>query len=155
MVKVYLASPFFSEEQLERVQRVEEALKANPTVTEVFSPRLNQLEQYEYGTQEWAEAIFKNDFEHIDWADVVVGVHDFTGYTELHGDVHHHVDSGTAWELGYAFGTDKPVVLIHENGGVVNLMLSCSCKAYLTEAEAVKEYDFNEMPEKLYSGKVW
>ena len=154
-VKVYLASPFFSEEQVERVKRVEEALKANPTVTEVFSPRLHQFNDLPYGTQEWAEFIFKNDVKHVDWADVVVGVHDFTGETELHGDKHNHVDSGTAWELGYAFGTGKPVVMLHELDGIVNLMLSVSCQAYFKDAEAIKEYDFNEMPKVYYSGETW
>ncbi|WP_252893490.1 hypothetical protein [Lentilactobacillus senioris] len=38
MKNIYLAAPFFSDEQNERVTRVEEDLAANPTVGEVFSP---------------------------------------------------------------------------------------------------------------------
>lgn len=58
MKNIYLAAPFFSDEQNERVTRVEEDLAANPTVGEVFSPRKNQLEQYEMGTKKWAQEIF-------------------------------------------------------------------------------------------------
>lgn len=156
MVKVYLASPFFDDEQVDRVKRVEQALLSNPTVTEFFSPRLNQLEHLPYGTKEWAEAVYLNDIKHIDWADVIVAVHDFTseGATELHGEPHYHVDSGTAFELGYAIGTRKPFVLVHELGGIVNLMLSQSMQAYFEKAEDVAGYDFNKMPKIEYTGDV-
>lgn len=154
MVKIYLASPFFSEEQIERVERVEKALKANPHVEAVFSPMRQQLEHLEFGSPEWVKAIFANDVKHIDWADVVVAVHDFTGDTVLHGEPHGHVDSGTAWEMGYAYAKGKKTVLVHELGGIVNLMLSNGATAYLTSAEQLEAYDFNEMPEELYDGKV-
>lgn len=39
---VYLASPFFDKEQIERVERVEKALAANQTLSSVFSPREHQ-----------------------------------------------------------------------------------------------------------------
>ena len=40
MVNIYIASPFFSDDQVDRVQRVEQALTANKTVDKFFSPRL-------------------------------------------------------------------------------------------------------------------
>ncbi|MCM3639654.1 nucleoside 2-deoxyribosyltransferase [Priestia aryabhattai] len=153
-MKIYLASPFFSDEQVERVKRVEQALKDNPTVQDFFSPRLNQLDQYEFGSKEWSEAVFKNDVDHIDWCNAVVAVHDFTGETELHGQIHQHVDSGTAWELGYAYATGKPIILIHEKGGIVNLMLAEGLHGYLTKAEDVAEYDFSTLPLIEFKGEV-
>lgn len=153
-VKVYLASPFFSDEQVERVTRVEKALADNPTVEAVFSPRLQQLDHLPFGTKEWAEAVYKNDVAHVEWADVVVAVHDFTGGTELHGVPHNHVDSGTAFEVGYAIAIGKPVILVHELGGIVNLMISQSLQAYLDRAEQVTWYDFNEMPKMEFTGDV-
>ncbi|MED4616804.1 nucleoside 2-deoxyribosyltransferase [Priestia megaterium] len=153
-MKIYLASPFFSDEQVERVKKVEKALKDNPTVQDFFSPRLNQIDELEFGTKEWSKAVFKNDVDHIDWCDAVVAVHDFTGETNLHGSIHQHVDSGTAFEIGYAYATGKPVVMIHEKGGIVNLMLSESLKAYFTDAKEVADYDFTKMPSNEFTGEV-
>ncbi len=41
MAQIYVASPFFSPEQVDRVKRLEAALAANPTVTDYYSPRLH------------------------------------------------------------------------------------------------------------------
>ncbi|MDY0406386.1 nucleoside 2-deoxyribosyltransferase [Virgibacillus sp. 179-BFC.A HS] len=153
-VKVYLASPFFNDEQIERVERVEKALDANPAIGEYFSPRKNQLEHLTFGSKEWAAAIYQKDIEHVQWADVIVAVLDYEGETELHGVRHGHVDSGTAFEVGYAIAANKPVVLVHEKGGIVNLMLSQSCQAYLDNVEAIKDYDFNTMPKIEFEGEV-
>ncbi|WP_225229126.1 nucleoside 2-deoxyribosyltransferase [Paenibacillus gallinarum] len=153
-VKVYLASPFFSEEQVDRVQRVEKALENNPYVGEFFSPRLEQLTHLTMYTAEWADAVYRNDVKHVDWADVVVAVIDYEGETELHGARHGHVDSGTAFEIGYAIAKGKPVIIIHEKSGIVNLMISQSCHAYLESAEAVADYHFINMPKMPFTGDV-
>ncbi len=113
--KVYLASPFFDKEQLERVQRVEAALAQNPTVSSVFSPRTEQLEQFEEGTKIWANAIFKNDINELEDSDIILSVVDF---------VDDFVDSGTAFEVGYAVKAKKPIVVFHEKDNILNLMIS-------------------------------
>ena len=46
-MKIYLAGPFFSKEQISLIHSVEKALKNNPTVTEFHSPRLDQTCEYE------------------------------------------------------------------------------------------------------------
>lgn len=38
MSQIYLAGPFFSEEQIDRVSRIEKALEENKTVTSFYSP---------------------------------------------------------------------------------------------------------------------
>lgn len=153
-VRVYLASPFFSEEQVDRVQRVEQALEDNPFVGEYFSPRLHQLDHLPFGSVEWANAVYHNDVNNVLWADVIVAVIDFDGETDLHGVRHGHVDSGTAFEIGMAVALNKPVILVHEKGGIVNLMLSQSCQAYLERAEDVAEYNFFKMPHIPFKGEV-
>ncbi|MGF7436601.1 nucleoside 2-deoxyribosyltransferase [Lentilactobacillus senioris] len=145
MKNIYLAAPFFSDEQNERVTRVEEALAANPTVGEVFSPRKNQLEQYEMGTKKWAQEIFKYDTSKIDWCDVVVAVVDFDD---------DDVDSGTAFEIGYAYSTNKPLVIFHEKDTILNLMVSESLKAHLTTDKQLQDYNFEDLPSVPYDGKV-
>lgn len=153
-VKIYLASPFFNDEQIWLVELLENVLSTNETVGEIFSPRLQQLDHLPFGSPAWSQAVFQNDVKHIDWADVVVAVIDFDGQTELHGQTHNHVDSGTAFEIGYAYATDKPVVLVHKKGGIVNLMLSESATAYITKVSDLLDYDFKEMPKSSYSGDV-
>lgn len=144
-VKVYLAGPFFNEEQIDRVKRVEDSLKANDTVAEFFSPRLNQTDTYAFGTTEWRKEVFNNDVNHILWADVIVALHDFN---------EDNVDSGTAWELGYSYSINKPIILIQEKDCLLNLMLSDSLHAFLKHAEDVANYDFNKMPKIEYTGQV-
>lgn len=145
MKNIYLAAPFFSDEQNKRVTEVEEALAANETVGEVFSPRKNQLEQFEMGTKKWAQEIFKHDTSKIDWCDVVVAVVDFDD---------DGVDSGTAFEIGYAYSTNKPLVIFHEKDTILNLMISESLIAHLTNATQLKDYNFETLPNIPYDGKV-
>ncbi|PWG00713.1 nucleoside 2-deoxyribosyltransferase [Levilactobacillus bambusae] len=144
-MKIYLAGPFFDDEQINRIKRVEEALSTNVTVTDFFSPRAEQIENLEVGTPEWAQAIFDNDVDHLQDADVVVAVSDFVG---------DNVDSGTAFEVGYAVRAEIPVVLLHEKESPVNIMLSQSLTAYLTDAAQLAAYDFKTMPESHYNGPV-
>ena len=137
-MKIYLGSPFFDQEQVERVKRVEEALAENPTVTEVFSPRTQQVEHLKHGSDEWREAVYNNDIKHVEWCDAIVAVHD---YEEK------FVDAGTAFEIGYAKAKEKFVVLYQEKDpekAPVNLMLSDSLDAYLQSADALRKYDFNK-----------
>lgn len=138
-MKIYLGSPFFNQDQLERVKRVEEALRSNPTVTEIFSPRTQQVAHLEHGSDEWRDTVYNNDIKHLEWCDAIVAVHDYEDK---------HVDPGTAFEIGYVKALGKYVVLYQEkdpvNEAPVNLMLSDSLDAYLQNAEALKNYDFNE-----------
>lgn len=146
MTNVYLAGPFFDDEQIARIERVEAALEQNPQVDNVFSPRKDEIPGLTVGTPEWATQTFQMDVSQIDHTDVVVAVSDF---------VDDQVDSGTAFEIGYAFHSKKPVVLFHEKDTVLNLMLAESLHAYLKSAKDLAEYDFNSLPESHYHGKVF
>ncbi|WP_231120619.1 nucleoside 2-deoxyribosyltransferase [Bacillus safensis] len=146
-LRVYLASPFFSEEQIAEVERLEQALISNPHVSEVFSPMRNQIDSLEFGSLEWRQAIFENDVTHIDWADVVVAVHDYFD---------DKTDAGTAWEMGYTYAKGKPVFLLQEKKGVpVNLMLSESIVAYFVNADEIAEYDFTNPQNIRFYGEVF
>lgn len=144
-VRVFIASPFFSEEQLDRVKRLEHALSQNPYVCDFFSARLNQAEQLTFGSKEWRKFVFHNDLRHLRRADVVVAIHDFEGM---------QVDSGTAFEIGYAYAMQKPIILIKEKSSIPNLMLSDSLHAYLRRVEDVQHYPFLQMPKIPYEGPI-
>lgn len=141
--KIYLASPFFDEAELERVDKVKEILDSKGL--EVFSPKEHQNEHLEFGSIEWRKATFENDVKHIDWCDVVVAIICKGNYD----------DSGTAWELGYAYATNKPVVLVNITGETINLMIADSIHALITSYDELKEYDFEKMEKKPYLNYVW
>ncbi|KRM67795.1 nucleoside 2-deoxyribosyltransferase [Apilactobacillus ozensis] len=145
MKKIYLAGPFFDDEQVSRIEKLENILTNNPTVESFFSPRTTNLPGEKPGTPEWANKIYHEDVNEILKADLVFAVIDFTG---------ENVDSGTAFEIGYAVANKKPVVVFHEKTGIVNLMISESISSYLTTFEDVEKYDFDKMPVKKYNGPV-
>jgi len=159
--RVYIASPFFTPEQVERVKRVEEALEANPFVEEFFSPRLNQVDTLVFGSELWREAVFNQDISFVKWATVIVSVADMTTaehVTAISGDrIIEKVadtDSGTAFELGYAFATDTPILVLHETDSTLNLMLSDSLHYYTKDVADIEDYNFIKMPKSKYTGEV-
>ncbi|MCK6258228.1 nucleoside 2-deoxyribosyltransferase [Fictibacillus sp. KIGAM418] len=144
-VRVFIASPFFDKEQLERIQRLENALTRNPYVSEFYSARFHQNQQYPWGSKGWRKVVFNLDLYYLRRADVVVVIHDYEGLC---------TDSGTAFELGYAFAFQKPIILIKEKTSVPNLMLIESLHAYLTKADDIASYDFLRMPPLSYEGPL-
>ena len=140
-MNIYLASPFFNDEELKNVKKAEKILMS--LGFNVFSPRLNEIRTDENTQQSWwSKETFMNDRRFIDWADVVVMLY-YGGYS----------DSGTAWECGYAFGTNTPVIVVHL-GKDSNLMIHEGCHSNITMDE-LKSYDFDMMPHKPYKGKMF
>lgn len=140
-MKIYLASPFFNEKELENVKIAEKILTERGF--SLFSPRLNEVRTDEINQQSWwSKETFMNDKKFIDWADVVVMLY-YGGYS----------DSGTAWECGYAYGTNTPVVVV-QLGEDSNLMVHEGCHSNIT-LEELKTYDFEMLPAKPYKGKMF
>lgn len=140
-MKIYLASPFFNEKELEDVKMAEKILTERGF--SLFSPRLNEVRTDENTQQSWwSKETFMNDKKFIDWADVVVMLY-YGGYS----------DSGTAWECGYAYGTNTPVVVV-QLGEDSNLMVHEGCHSNIT-LEELKTYDFEMLPTKPYKGKMF
>ena len=140
-MKIYLASPFFNEKELENVKIAEKILTERGF--SLFSPRLNEVRTDEITQQSWwSKETFMDDKKFIDWADVVVMLY-YGGYS----------DSGTAWECGYAYGTNTPVVVV-QLGEDSNLMVHEGCHSNIT-LEELKTYDFEMLPAKPYKGKMF
>lgn len=140
-MKIYLASPFFNDEELKNVKKAEEILMKRGF--QVFSPRLNEVRNDE-NTQSalWSKETFMNDKRFIDWADAVVMLY-YGGYS----------DSGTAWECGYAYGTHTPVVVVHF-GNDSNLMVHEGSHSNI-QLEDLATYNFDKMPALPYNGKMF
>jgi len=144
--KIYLASPFFDEEQIDRVSRAESALAKNETASSVFSPREHQHEEFEMFSHEWRIATYNGDVDAINDADIMVAVIDYVGQ---------EVDPGTAWEFGYAVANNIPVIVVKEKEGAVNLMMGIPLTAYLTSADDLATYDFDAVTEIPFTGEIF
>lgn len=141
--KVYLASPFFNETEVQRVDQVKKVLDEKGL--DVFSPKEHQCKDLEFGSREWRQKVYNNDVDHIDWCDVVVAIICQGNYD----------DSGTAWECGYAYATNKPIVVINLTGKAINLMIADSLHAVITSLEELKAYDFTKLKKIPYENYVW
>lgn len=140
-MKIYLASPFFNKKELENVKTAEDILISRGF--QVFSPRLNEeRNDNNINSPLWAKTTFMNDKRFIDWADVVVMLY-YGGYS----------DSGTAWECGYAYGTNTPVVVVHL-GEDSNLMIHEGSHTNIS-LKNLSTYDFENMPHNEYCGKMF
>jgi len=110
-MKLYFAGPLFTTPERTWNAEVTAALRA--AGHEVFLPQ-----EKEPGKD--AAGIFAGDVAGIDWADAVVAIMDGLD-----------PDSGTSWEVGYAYGVKKPIVLVRTdfrsmagNAGEYNPMLT-------------------------------
>ena len=98
-MKVYLASPFFNDEENNVYQNVINILRNQENI-DLFVPKEHTIPNaWDLSNRVWAENVFAVDILGIQKADVVVVIN--------HGM---YSDSGTAWECGYAYALGKKVV---------------------------------------------
>ncbi len=152
---VYLASPFFSEGQKNRIAKVVSLLKQNPTIDNdrIFIPQDHQFESEPFGSFKWQDAVFASDMRQVRKADVVVAILDYQleeGLTEP--------DSGTIFEIGAAYQANVPVIMVQfGNNGQLNLMLARSYTAFFngeSDVSNIKDYDFNNLETRYTDKKV-
>jgi nucleoside 2-deoxyribosyltransferase len=121
-MRIYFAAPLFSAAERDWNAVLAAALRA--AGHEIFLPQ-----EQEPGRD--AAGIFAGDVGGIDWADALLAVVDGAD-----------PDSGTSWEVGYAYGK-KPIVLVRTDmrrtgsGGIAyNAMLSESATIRINAVEA-------------------
>lgn len=154
---IYLGAGWFNEEQQNILMQGYQALKANPTINDIYVPLLNQ-----YGGQvieadgdfepdfEWGTMTYKADITAMNNADLIVA---FIGAADP--------DSGTAFEIGYMTASNKPAILVtvgDRNVHPVNLMLSYGAVSNVdleTEGfEALEKFDFTNIAMKKWVGSI-
>jgi len=99
-MKVFIAGPLFSQAEREFNIKVDEKLREHGF--ETFLPQRDVGKLDELLVKEGKRAyfmIFERDLKGLDWANAVVAILDGPD-----------VDSGTAFEVGYAFAKGKPVI---------------------------------------------
>lgn len=152
MKSVYLASPFFSDAQKGRIYQVRDALAKNPTIDadKIFIPHEHEYKEAEFGSFEWQKATFQLDASQIAAADLVVAIVDY----KMEETKENEADSGTAFEIGFAYGTRTPVAVVQfDPEKEVNLMIAQALTAYFDASknglDELSEYDFNKMIPKF------
>ena len=99
---IYIAGPFFTDEERDFLKIVIESTKEFFPDEELFIPMEHFIPNGEnLSNNEWAEAVFKMDVEALNKCDHVIAA-----YLGLRSD------TGTAWEIGYAYAKGIPVTLI-------------------------------------------
>lgn len=124
---VYLASPFFKPDQVEREEAVKKILRDRGLT--VFSPKENCFLPPTAGLQDQRK-VFQDNVDAIERCRVVLAITDGK-------------DIGTIWEAGYAFGIGIPVIYFAETLGPYgfNLMLAQSGRMVILNREDLKTAD--------------
>ena len=130
-MKIYLASPFFNGQERPNVEKVRDILKDKKL--EVFVPMEHFVEDGENMPNEiWANEVFKMDKKAIDECDVLVCL-----YYGLYSD------SGTSWEVGYAYSKNKKIVVVHmDETKESSLMISSCADVNLAKIEEIVTLNF-------------
>ncbi len=119
--KVYLAGPLFSHAELEYNRKLRDLLLKKGF--SVFLPQEDAEGTIDEREKQNQECIFRKCVGGVDVSDLVVAVLDGVD-----------VDSGTAWEIGYAYAKEKPVIGLRTDfrdlsDGIVNLMVEMAIVA--------------------------
>jgi nucleoside 2-deoxyribosyltransferase/predicted secreted protein len=128
--RIYLAAPLFS--NAERIYNLSLANLLREHLFEVFLPQ-EAGDDSDTRLKTEQEQIFKKNKDDLDRADIIVAVIDGAD-----------ADSGTAWEMGYAYAHNKPVIAIRTDfrrAGIheqVNLMLEESSKVVSNTIELLE-----------------
>lgn len=127
-MKIYLASGWFSEAQMEQLVRLETLLDSY-NFLEVISPR-KVFNCPPGADQETQLKTFEGNVEHIKSSDLVLVNTSFR-------------DIGTLWEAGASYIANKPIIYFCEGlpeGAQFNLMLAKSGIKVTTSISELKDY---------------
>ena len=128
--RLYLAAGVFSSFERQRNSAVAERL-----IERGYSVFLPQEVRTATGERPSADAIFNACVSGIDDSDLIVGLVDGPD-----------VDSGTAWELGYAYARRKPIIVLRSDyrsaeHGPVNIMIEFSSRIVLANKPGTRVPD--------------
>jgi nucleoside deoxyribosyltransferase len=143
-MRLFLAGPFFSDEEVARLDKVKKALEREGF--EVYSA-YHRNSRIDLGKPEEKRRRFRLLCKRIRESDGVFAVLDGR-------------DPGTIWEMGYAFASGKPVVAFCELGPFFSLMVdqSCTCLSGLRSIDGkIRDYlkatDINATPKYSFGMK--
>ena len=104
---------------------------------DVYGPVEHTIKNaWDYSNQDWGRLVFEEDIRAINAADCIVAIS--YGRTKT--------TTGSSWEIGYAYGTGKKVVVVEMDEGPQSLMVSNGSHATVKGLEGLIDYDFASMP---------
>ena len=115
-MKIYVAAPFFNE--WERCCMIKTVEKLRELGHEVYAPAEHEvMNAWDKPNRIWAREVFEADVTAINGCDKVVAIYDGL-----------YSDSGTAWEIGYAYAMGKQVeILLTNKAAKSSLMIVNGC----------------------------
>jgi len=121
-MKIYLAAPFFSKEQLDMVKRLEEAFDL--AELDYFSPRSEGvlIKMSPKEKEQKMKEIFNSNVDNIFNCQIMIAVID-------------NWDTGTVWELGLAYAFNKRIFTISDNDYGLNVMVRQSVDTHNTNID--------------------
>lgn len=122
-MKIYLASPLFTEYERENIREWAKLLRE--AGNEVYVPMEHQIDgAWEMSNSEWGRKVFQEDIKAINEADKIIVL-----YYGLYSD------SGTAWEQGYAYAKGKQVQVINAGNCVEASLMIVNGQTYNSDNE--------------------
>lgn len=118
-MKFYLASPFFNSVERKRVQTI--AKHYRDMGHEVYVPMEHEIDNaWDLSNHIWGNKVFVDDVNAIRECDKVIAILNY-GMTD---------DSGTCWEIGFAYGLNKPIILYTDNSLQSLMVMNSICETY-------------------------
>ena len=146
LYQVYIASPFFNEEQIERLNRVREVVEnfGYFKIWDVYHNGIIIDEKNKFLREE----AFKENLRQIRKSDILIAITD-------------DKDMGTIFELGYGYNYCEIIIGYAETLGEkkFNLMLAQSCSAIAKNIQDLKEIlkrilEHRDLSEFQYEGEI-
>lgn len=143
MRNVYVAASFAYEDREKtnkRKSEIEEIVKQIKHIVGRkfgwYLPHQLKIENaWDISLEEWSRKVFEEDLKALDAANLIL----FISYGKEN-------NSGSVWEVGYAYGKQIPIVMIKMTDEAESLMLTNSVRAII-QREDISTYDFTTLPE--------
>lgn len=145
-MKIYLAGPFFNDREREIKARIKEHLEEMISHTggyELCDPQTDgDFRSWEQANCYWGENVFLKDLHLLDACDYVVAID-----WGLYGDC------GTAWEIGYASGKNKHILVVAPMETLTkphSVMVTNGNTNFITEERFLNATFLNDLFNRVY-----
>ena len=136
---VYVAASFAYEDREKtnkRKSEIEDVVSKINLKTNFYLPHQLKIENaWDISLEEWSRKVFEEDLKALNESDLVI----FISYGKEN-------NSGSVWEVGYAYAKQIPIVMIKMTNGAESLMITNSVRAII-QREDISTYDFTTLPE--------
>lgn len=104
-MKIYIAGPFFTEDERVHLDNFIKLVKSEYPNADLFIPNEHFINNgTELPNEIWGKKVFDMDCAAIDTCDFIFAMY-----------LGHVSDTGTAWEIGYAYAKGIPILLYTPN----------------------------------------